>query len=62
MGILMRMMDGPSAKKVEPSTMIGAPISPYDFKFTVKKGDPGRLIGRTKGGMNTKLQYEQQSK
>ena len=25
------------------------------FKPAVKKGDPGRLIGRPKGGMNTKL-------
>lgn len=27
----------------------------YGFKSAVKKGDLGRLIGRTKGGMNTKL-------
>jgi transposase len=29
--------------------------SPHGFKPTVKKGGDGRLIGRTKGGMNTKL-------
>ena len=27
----------------------------HGFKSAVKKGDLGRLIGRTKGGMNTKL-------
>jgi len=29
--------------------------APHDLKPTAKKGDGGRLIGRTKGGMNTKL-------
>lgn len=29
--------------------------TPYGFQLAVKKGGDGRLIGRTKGGMNTKL-------
>ena len=29
--------------------------SPHGFKPTVKKGGDGRLIGRAKGGINTKL-------
>ncbi|GEB03498.1 hypothetical protein GRO01_10740 [Gluconobacter roseus NBRC 3990] len=29
--------------------------TPHGFKPVVKKGNSGRLIGRTKGGMNTKL-------
>ncbi|QQX91222.1 IS5 family transposase [Gluconobacter sphaericus] len=59
MGIFMRMMDGLSAAKVEPQTImidatyLKAHRTASSLRF--KKGDPGRLIGRTKGGMNTKL-------
>jgi hypothetical protein len=30
-------------------------IAPHGIEPAGKKGDPGRLIGRTKSGMNTKL-------
>ncbi|BAU38479.1 transposase [Acetobacter pasteurianus NBRC 101655] len=59
MGIFMRMMDGLSAEKAEPQTiMIDATYLKAHrtaSSLRLKKGDPGRLIGRTKGGMNTKL-------
>jgi len=59
MGIFMRMMDGLSAAKTEPQTiMIDATYLKAHrtaSSLRLKKGDPGRLIGRTKGGMNTKL-------
>ncbi|MBS1051185.1 IS5 family transposase [Gluconobacter japonicus] len=59
MGIFMRMMDGRSAAKAEPQTlMIDATYLKAHrtaSSLPVKKGDPGRLIGRAKGGMNTKL-------
>ncbi|MFT9297311.1 IS5 family transposase [Gluconobacter sp. P5B12] len=59
MGIFMRMMDGLSAAKAESRTImidatyLKAHRTASSLRF--KKGDPGRLIGRTKGGMNTKL-------
>ncbi|MBF0863002.1 IS5 family transposase [Gluconobacter kanchanaburiensis] len=59
MGIFMRMMDGLSAPSAEPQTImidatsLKAHRNPSSLRF--KKGDPGRLIGRTKDGMNTKL-------
>ncbi|GAD09100.1 transposase and inactivated derivatives [Gluconobacter frateurii NBRC 103465] len=59
MGIFMRMMDGRSAAKAEPQTlMIDATYLKAHrtaSSLQLKKGDPGRLIGRAKGGMNTKL-------
>ncbi|QQX91734.1 IS5 family transposase [Gluconobacter sphaericus] len=59
MGIFMRMMDGLSAAKVEPQTiMIDATYLKAHrtaSSLRLKNGNPGRLIGRTKGGMNTKL-------
>ncbi|MBL7238163.1 MAG: IS5 family transposase, partial [Komagataeibacter hansenii] len=59
MGIFMRMMDGLSAAKAEPQTvMIDATYLKAHRTASgllVKKGDPGHLIGRTKGGMNTRL-------
>ncbi|NVN05367.1 IS5 family transposase [Asaia spathodeae] len=59
MGIFMRMMDGLSAAQAEPQTiMIDATYLKAHrtaSSLRPKKGDPGRLIGRTKGGMNTKL-------
>nr|WP_249201496.1 IS5 family transposase [Gluconobacter sphaericus] len=58
MGVFRRLMDGLSAAKVEPQTiMIDATYlkALRTASSLAKKGDPGRLIGRTKGGMNTKL-------
>nr|WP_225199155.1 IS5 family transposase [Gluconobacter oxydans] len=58
MGIFIRMMDGLSAAKTEPQTiMIDATYlkAHRTASSLAKKGDPGRLIGRTKGGMNTRL-------
>ncbi|MBM3098991.1 IS5 family transposase [Gluconobacter cerinus] len=59
MGIFMRMMDGLAAQKAEPRTiMIDATYLKAHrtaSSLRLKKGNPGRLIGRTKGGMNTKL-------
>ncbi|WP_367160853.1 IS5 family transposase [Kozakia baliensis] len=59
MGIFIRMMDGLAAGKAEPQTIM---INATDLKahrtassLRGQKGGPGRLIGRTKGGMNTKL-------
>ncbi|MBV0889548.1 IS5 family transposase [Komagataeibacter oboediens] len=59
MGIFARMMDGLAAGKGEPQTII---IDATCLKahrtassLRLKKGNPGRLIGRTRGGMNTKL-------
>ncbi|WP_438382346.1 IS5 family transposase [Asaia sp. BMEF1] len=58
-GIFMRMMDGLSAASAEPQTiMIDATYLKAHrtaSSLRLKKGNPGRLIGRTKGGMNTKL-------
>ncbi|GBR55526.1 hypothetical protein GCM10007872_25970 [Gluconobacter sphaericus NBRC 12467] len=60
MGIFMRMMDGSSAAKAEPRTiMIDATYLKAHrtaSSLRLKKGAPGRLIGRTNGGMNTKLE------
>ncbi|MEJ5141588.1 IS5 family transposase [Gluconobacter albidus] len=59
MGIFARMMDGLAAGKAElqtimiDATYLKAHRTASSLRF--KKGDPGRLIGRTKGGMNTKL-------
>ncbi|MBF0852429.1 IS5 family transposase [Gluconobacter sp. R75690] len=59
MGIFMRMMDGLSAAKAETQTiMIDATYLKAHrtaSSLRLKKGNPRRLIGRTKGGMNTKL-------
>ncbi|AFN57073.1 transposase [Zymomonas mobilis] len=59
MGIFSRMMDGLAAGRAEPQTiMIDATYLKAHrtaSSLRLKKGDPGRLIGRTKGGMNTKL-------
>ncbi|WEQ54518.1 IS5 family transposase [Komagataeibacter nataicola] len=59
MGIFMRMMDGLSAAKAEPQTiMIDATYLKAHrtaSSLRLKRGSRGRLIGRTKGGMNTKL-------
>lgn len=59
MGIFTRMMDGLAAGKAEPRTiMIDATCVKAHrtaSKPAAKKGDPGRLTGRAKGGMNTKL-------
>ena len=51
------MIEGLAAAGAEPKTVMidlseGAP---HSFKPAGEKGDLGRLIGRTKGGMNTKL-------
>ncbi|MFT9026599.1 IS5 family transposase [Acetobacter indonesiensis] len=59
MGIFIRMMDGLAAGKAEPQTImidatyLKAHRTASSLRF--KKGARGRLIGRTKGGMNTKL-------
>ncbi|WP_227004864.1 IS5 family transposase [Acetobacter senegalensis] len=59
MGIFIRMMDGLAAGKAEPQTvMIDATYLKAHrtaSSLRLKKGSCGRLIGRTKGGMNTKL-------
>ncbi|WP_408887290.1 IS5 family transposase [Komagataeibacter oboediens] len=59
MGIFARMMDGLAAGKAEPQTiMIDATYLKAHrtaSSLRPKKGDPGRLIGRIRGGMNTKL-------
>ncbi|WP_228391861.1 IS5 family transposase [Gluconobacter aidae] len=59
MGIFSRMMDGLAAGRAEPQTiMIDATYLKAHrtaSSLRPKKGDPGRLIDRTKGGMNTKL-------
>jgi transposase len=58
-GVFIAMTDGLSARGAERKTiMIGCDLSqsaPHGIEPAGKKGDPGRLIGRTKGGMNTKL-------
>ncbi|MFT8479468.1 IS5 family transposase [Gluconobacter oxydans] len=59
MGIFMRMMDGLSAAKTGPQTiMIDATYLKAHrtaSSLRLKKRDPGRLTGRTKGGINTRL-------
>lgn len=59
MGVFTRMMKGLSIQKAEPQTvMIEAAYlkaHPTASSLGAKKGDLGRLIGRTKGGMSTKL-------
>jgi len=59
MGVFGRMMAGLAAGRAEPKTvMIDATYLKAHrtaSSLRVKKGDLGRLIGRTKGGMNTKL-------
>ena len=58
-GVFTRIMEGLAAVGAEPKTvMIGATYLKAHrtaSSLRVKKGDLGRLIGRTKGGMNTKL-------
>ncbi|WP_298089721.1 IS5 family transposase [uncultured Sphingomonas sp.] len=58
-GVFTRMMEGLAAKGAEPKTvMIDATYLKAHrtaSSLRVKKGNLGRLIGRTKGGMNTKL-------
>ncbi|MEW9298507.1 IS5 family transposase [Acetobacter oryzifermentans] len=57
-GIFIRMMDGLSAAKTEPQTiMIEATYLKVHRAVSslAKKGDSGCLIGRTKSGINTKL-------
>ncbi|WP_141914869.1 IS5 family transposase [Zymomonas mobilis] len=59
MGIFIRMMEGLATGKAEPQTImidatyLKAHRTASSLRF--KKGGLGRLIGRTKGGMNTKL-------
>ncbi|WP_126621610.1 IS5 family transposase [Acetobacter orientalis] len=59
MGIFIRMMGGLATGKAEPQTImidatyLKAHRTASSLRF--KKGGPDRLIGRTKGGMNTKL-------
>ncbi|MBS1024476.1 IS5 family transposase [Gluconobacter cerinus] len=59
MGVFMRIMDGLSAAKAEPQTIMIDATSLKAHRtassLRPKKGDPGRLIGRTKGGMKTKF-------
>ena len=59
MGLFVRMMEGLAAEGADPKTvMIDATYLKAHrtaSSLRVKKGDLGRLIGRTKGGMNTKL-------
>jgi transposase len=58
-GVFLRMMEGLSAARAERRTvMIDATYLKAHrtaSSLRVKKGGLGRLIGRTKGGMNTKL-------
>ncbi|MEP9403130.1 IS5 family transposase [Sphingomonas sp. VNH70] len=58
-GVFTRMMEGLAAVGAEPQTvMIDATYLKAHrtaSSLRVKKGNLGRLIGRTKGGMNTKL-------
>ncbi|MDK8187159.1 MULTISPECIES: IS5 family transposase [Sphingomonas] len=58
-GVFTRMMEGLAAGDAEPKTvMIDATYLKAHrtaSSLQVKKGNLGRLIGRTKGGMNTKL-------
>ncbi|WP_241503296.1 IS5 family transposase [Komagataeibacter melaceti] len=58
MGIFIRIMEGLTTGRAEPQTiMIDATyLKAHRTASSLrKKGAPGRLIGRTKGGMNTKL-------
>jgi transposase len=59
MGVFLRMMEGLAAADADPKTvMIDATYLKAHrtaSSLRVKKGGLGRLIGRTKGGMNTKL-------
>lgn len=59
MGVFLRMMEGLAVEGAEPATvMIDATYLKAHraaSSLRVKKGDLGRLIGRTKGGMNTEL-------
>ncbi|MBN2973486.1 IS5 family transposase [Sphingomonas floccifaciens] len=58
-GVFTRMMEGLAAAGAEPQTvMIDATYLKAHrtaSSLRIKKGNLGRLIGRTKGGMNTKL-------
>ncbi|MFC0500560.1 IS5 family transposase [Asaia krungthepensis] len=59
MGIFARMMDGLAAGRLDHQTIMmdAAYLKAHRTasSLQIKKGGPGRLIGRTKGGMNTKL-------
>lgn len=59
MGVFVRMMEGLSAPEGRvPDRYDRCDLSqatPHGIEPWGKKGDLGRLIGRTKGGMNTKL-------
>ncbi|MDZ7894502.1 MAG: IS5 family transposase [Sphingobium sp.] len=59
-GVFLRMMEGLAAPQASErrTVMIDATYLKAHrtaSSLRVKKGNPGRLIGRTKGGMNTKL-------
>ncbi len=57
MGVFTRMMEGLSASAERKTVMIDATYLKAHrtaSSLAVKKGDLGRPIGRTKGGMNTK--------
>ncbi|HCW59395.1 IS5 family transposase [Sphingobium lactosutens] len=58
MGVFTRMMEGLSASAERKTVMIDATYLKAHrtaSSLAVKRGNLGRLIGRTKGGMNTKL-------
>lgn len=59
MRVFARMMEGLAAEATVPKTVMIArdpsQSTPHSFKPWVEKGGRGRLIGRTQGGMNTKL-------
>jgi transposase len=58
-GVFLAMMDGLSAKghraQDDHDRRDLSQSAPHSIQPGDKKGGPGRLIGRTKGGMNTKL-------
>ena len=57
-GVFLRMMEGLAAAEAVPNGHDRRDLpegTPHGIESAGKKGDLGRLIGRTKGGMNTKL-------
>ena len=57
-GVFLCMMEGLAAAEAVPNGHDRRDLpegTPHGIKSAGKKGDLGRLIGRTKGGMNTKL-------
>jgi hypothetical protein len=58
-GVFLRMMDGLAAASATPKTFMIDATYPKAHRtassLRVKKGGLGRLIGHTKGGMNTTL-------